>query len=640
MAKSSEVDIIKKPHMKTSYTEDNMMSLILCMEDPLYFMRNFVKIQHPLKGAVPFELYPFQVELVEAFHGQRNTIALTARQMGKAVALDTPILTPTGFTTMGALKVGDTIYGADGKPTTINFITDAMHDHICYAVEFAHGETIIADEEHLWTISVPLRRGNETRTVTTREMLELHAKYKRIGQSISIAHTKAVSFNDQESPIDPYLFGVWLGDGDRNDGRITCHADDYPHYAQAAARAGFTISAFRPDKRRSTTGNYAVPAFQAELRAMGALRSTKRIPESMLLTSEEKRLRLIQGLMDTDGTVEKNGVCRFYQSDRELIEQVRFLLSSLGIKSTLRVKKTTHKDCFILTFATAKSVCSLPRKQERLAALKGHPKNERIYIKSIVEAESVPVRCLQVTNDDHLFLCGHTLIPTHNTTCAAAFLLWKAMFTPDATILITANKLVQALEIMDRIRYAYENLPDFIRAGITEYNKGTVAFDNGSKIVSRATSSDAGRGLSITLLYLDEFAFVPPNKAQEFWTSIQPVLSTGGSCIITSTPKSDEDQFAQIWKGANDCTDEYGNPTGLKVGKNNFFPVNVPWHKHPERDEAWAKPFRESLGEARFRQEFECVVGDTFVTVQYPSGLVQKITIAELHKLLEAEKCE
>ncbi|RYD67745.1 MAG: hypothetical protein EOP83_02170, partial [Verrucomicrobiaceae bacterium] len=99
------------------------------------------------------------------------------------------------------------------------------------------------------------------------------------------------------------------------------------------------------------------------------------------------------------------------------------------------------------------------------------------------------------------------------TTCAAAYLLWKAMFTPDTTILITANKLSQALEIMDRVRYAYENLPNHIRAGITEYNKGTVTFDNGSKITSRATSSDAGRGLSITLLYCDEFAFVPPNKA-------------------------------------------------------------------------------------------------------------------------------
>jgi hypothetical protein len=211
----------------------------------------------------------------------------------------------------------------------------------------------------------------------------------------------------------------------------------------------------------------------------------------------------------------------------------------------------------------------------------------------------------------HRFTVALTARQMGKTTVAAGYLLWKAMFTPDTTILLTANKLVQALEIMDRIRFAYQNLPDYIRAGIVEYNKGTIAFDNGSKIVSRATSSDAGRGLSITLLYLDEFAFVPPNKAQEFWTSIQPVLSTGGACIITSTPKSDEDQFAQIYKGAIDNTDEYGNPNPGGIGKNGFFAVTVPWHAHPERDESWARPYREQLGEARFRQEFECVAPNT-----------------------------
>jgi hypothetical protein len=103
----------------------------------------------------------------------------------------------------------------------------------------------------------------------------------------------------------------------------------------------------------------------------------------------------------------------------------------------------------------------------------------------------------------------------------------------------------------------------------------------------------------------DEFAYVPPGKQSEFWTSIQPTLAAGGSCIITSTPKNDEDQFAQIWHGATDTTDEYGNVVSGGVGRNGFFALEVPWWEHPDRDEAWAKPFRESLGEAKFRQEFE-----------------------------------
>jgi hypothetical protein len=117
---------------------------------------------------------------------------------------------------------------------------------------------------------------------------------------------------------------------------------------------------------------------------------------------------------------------------------------------------------------------------------------------------------------------------------------------------------------------------------------------------------------------------VPPNKAKDFWTSIQPVLSTGGSCIITSTPKSDEDQFAQIWRAAIDNVDQYGNFRKDHLGKNGFYAVKVPWSEHPERDEAWAAPFRESLGEARFRQEFEC----DFVTDD--ETLINPLTLSQM----------
>jgi hypothetical protein len=122
----------------------------------------------------------------------------------------------------------------------------------------------------------------------------------------------------------------------------------------------------------------------------------------------------------------------------------------------------------------------------------------------------------------------------------------------------------------------------------------------------------------------DEFAYVQPGKQKEFWTSIQPTLSTGGSCIITSTPKNDEDQFAQIWHGANNNTDDFGNTFASGVGRNGFFPVLSPWWEHPERDEAWARPFRESLGEARFRQEFAC----EFVTDD--DTLINPLTLTHL----------
>ena len=209
---------------------------------------------------------------------------------------------------------------------------------------------------------------------------------------------------------------------------------------------------------------------------------------------------------------------------------------------------------------------------------------------------------------------------TGKSTSAAGYLLWMAMFRPDSTILIAAHKYTGSQEIMQRIRYAYELCPDHIRAGVTSYNKGNLDFENGSRIVSTTTTENTGRGMSITLLYCDEFAFVRPTIAREFWTSIAPTLATGGKAIITSTPNSDEDQFALLWKGANKCEDSYGNPTEL--GINGFKAYRSYWNEHPDRDEVWAAEQRAQLGEDRFRREMNCefVINDE--TLIAPAKLI------------------
>jgi hypothetical protein len=193
---------------------------------------------------------------------------------------------------------------------------------------------------------------------------------------------------------------------------------------------------------------------------------------------------------------------------------------------------------------------------------------------------------------------------TGKTTTAAGYLLWYAMFIPDATVLVAAHKFTGAQEIMSRIRYAYELCSDHIRCGVKSYNKQSIEFDNGSRIIAQTTTETTGRGLSLSLLYADEFAFVEPNIAVEFWTSISPTLATGGKAIITSTPNSDEDQFANIWKEANHRFDEFGNEQTL--GKNGFFPFRAYWNEHPDRDDVWANEERSRIGEERFKREHDC----------------------------------
>lgn len=223
----------------------------------------------------------------------------------------------------------------------------------------------------------------------------------------------------------------------------------------------------------------------------------------------------------------------------------------------------------------------------------------------------------------HRYRYSISLMPrqTGKSTSAAGYLLWYAMFVPDSTILVAAHKFTGAQEIMTRIRYAYESCPDHIRAGVVSYNKGSIDFDNGSRIVSSTTTENTGRGMSISLLYCDEFAFVRPTIGREFWTSISPTLATGGKCIITSTPNSDEDQFATLWKGANKCVDEYGNET--EIGQNGFRAFRSYWNEHPDRDENWATQQRQQLGDERFRREMDCefIIWDE--TLINPSHLVE-----------------
>lgn len=214
---------------------------------------------------------------------------------------------------------------------------------------------------------------------------------------------------------------------------------------------------------------------------------------------------------------------------------------------------------------------------------------------------------------------------TGKSITSAIYLLWFACFHFDKTILIASNKEKGAKEMIHRIRYAYECLPMWLKPGITDdgWNKHSVGFDNGSRIDSTATSEDSGRGMSISLLFLDEFAFVKPGVQNEFWTSILPTLSTGGSCIMSSTPNGDADLFATLWRAANvgkgmEFEDEDGNTENLT-----FAPMHVAWDQPPGRDEKFKQQQIAMIGHLKWRQEYECeflssdaLLIDSIVTAQ------------------------
>lgn len=577
---SQDNKLIKKAHQRQPYTEDQLEDLAKCLDPDTgyeHFATNFFHIQHPVKGKMLFEPYPFQLNLLRTFHQNRYSCCLLSRQMGKALANTTPILTPTGFIPMGDLSVGDKIYGPDGNTTTIKFITETMLDRTCFELEFGNGEKIIADAEHLWTWQ-DVDKGEITGT--TSELIE---SMKGREERVYIDYTKVVKFDTQPVTVDPYQVGWWYG---RN-------AKDI-------------------------------------LESNGV--DSQVIPTRYVFNDEHVRIELLQGLMDSIGEVSPDGFYEVTSPRKSLIDRIRLILSTLGVKSSL-IWNTHGNISYTVKFKVNRfDVFKLPQNIEKQDSVICDYSYNRINILNIKEVSSVPVRCLQVDNHDHLFLAGSTLIPTHNTTCAASYLLWYAMFNQDQTILIAAHKYSGAQEIMQRIRYAYEDCPDHIRCGVVNYNKGSIEFENGSRIVSATTTSNTGRGMSISLLYLDEFAFTPATIAEEFWTSISPTLSTGGRAIITSTPNSDEDTFATIWKEANRKFDEYGNEQ--PVGVNGFAPFKALWYEHPDRDEAWKKREMGKIGVEKFNREFECLGGSTIVQVKLDSGLETEVTLSALYDMM------
>lgn len=179
------------------------------------------------------------------------------------------------------------------------------------------------------------------------------------------------------------------------------------------------------------------------------------------------------------------------------------------------------------------------------------------------------------------------------STTVISYFLWYILFNEDVNIAVLANKGSLARDILGRLQLAYENLPKFLQQGVLIWNKGNIELENGSKIIASSTSSSAIRGGSYNMILLDEFAFVPPNIADEFMASVYPTISSGTSTkiVVVSTPNG-LNHFYKMWEDANE-------------GRNNYVPVNVHWRDVPGRDDEWRDETIRNIGKERWAQEFE-----------------------------------
>ena len=180
------------------------------------------------------------------------------------------------------------------------------------------------------------------------------------------------------------------------------------------------------------------------------------------------------------------------------------------------------------------------------------------------------------------------------STIIVSYLLHYVLFNDNVNVAILANKSSTARDLLGRLQLAYEHLPKWMQQGVLNWNKGSIELENGSKIVAASTSSSAVRGSTFNIIFLDEFAYVPNNIAEEFFSSVYPTISSGKSSkvMIVSTPHG-MNMFYKMWMDS--------------VNKrNDYAPVEVHWSEVPGRDEAWKEQTIRNTSESQFQTEFEC----------------------------------
>jgi hypothetical protein len=389
---------------------------------------------------------------------------------GKGLDVHTPIPTPNGFTAIGKLMAGDTVFDKDGAQCRVLSVSE-VHHRPCFDVKFSDGSSLRADDEHLWwtfdakerldlvrrdpqwqarrrsrraSRAVPnpqkgslqqqtLAALNRSRayvhkpppTGTVRSTEELYATQKANGgrpnHSIEAAGAIVTATRGDlfgELPIEPYLLGLWLGDGYTSSGNICMLDADWREIERHIARPVGT----RFEQPTSTGKPFSVYRFvglQTLLADCGIL-GHKRIPIAYLRASIDDRIAVLQGLLDTDGHCNSSGQIEIGLSNPDLINDVHELVSSLGIISTINVKRLSEKnpkwaDNYRILFMCPFPAFRLPRKLGRQKTENLRDTTRRRYIVSIEPVESAPTVCIAVSSPSKTYLAGRSFIPTHNS---------------------------------------------------------------------------------------------------------------------------------------------------------------------------------------------------------------------------------
>nr|DAE90166.1 MAG TPA: Terminase large subunit [Caudoviricetes sp.] len=484
----------------------------------------------------PFLLLPWQEQIVRDLFGivkeDGKRQFLTAyieipKKNGKQLALDTPIPTPDGWKTMGTLAVGDCVFDERGKPCYVVAKSLVDDTEQAYELVFRDGGRIVAGERHLWDVEY-IHGKTRAKRWTTGEIYRRTRQYRETFSDnrsiIRIPVNEPLHLPEANLPVDPYLYGYWLGNGCATKPEITvrdCDVDDlisfipYPlHNRYPQTCGGSEILVYKELK------NILVPHFREKV-----------IRPEYLRSSEHQRWELLQGLMDSDGCVsDVKGQSIYVSTIRQLAESVQELLWTLGIKNSLttcpstRYGEPTGETLYQIRFTafTDQPISKLHRKSIRRQERVKQTRSCFHYLKEIRMLDyKVKMQCIQVDSPSHCYLAGRNMVKTHNSELAAAIALYLlyADNEPSAEVYGAACDRNQASIVFDVARQMVEMSPALLRRSkIRSAGKRIINYRNAGFYQVLSAETGTKHGLNVSGLVFDEIHAQPNRKLYDVLT--------------------------------------------------------------------------------------------------------------------------
>lgn len=429
-----------------------------------------------IRDALKSDIWDMQREITIATFTYPTVAVKTCNAAGKGLALDTPIRTPNGWTTMGELQVDDLIFNQYGKPIKI-IATHPVKNIDCYKVTFDNRTDIVCDADHLWTtLSLAKRHTLKQRKTNKKQTLPDWREYWKDTETLPITDmadnqkarnvnnyviptTKPLELSPKQYELHPYVLGAWLGDGTSHITVITDPAYEIREFVEAL---GYKTKALKDPKNYTFWPKGDGPRL---LRSLGVYRN-KHIPGAYMAGSRDQRLDLLRGLMDSDGhALKERGGLEFCSINQRLAQDVCKLIASLGWKCSVKESDAKLYGRFIskryrVSFTASESPFRLERKTKSwgFKPKQQLSKNTCHVIRKIEKIESVPTRCITV--EGGIFLAGEQLIPTHNSYIAARIALAFLLLKPGSIVITTAPTWRQVKDVLWReIRTALGNSP-------------------------------------------------------------------------------------------------------------------------------------------------------------------------------------